>query len=140
MRQVCVPYFSIMPKFRAQITKKAKSFKMNFSAVLGVCPTLLELGFLFLRQKCLFLSTSCTQNCPESKILKSENLMYLYLKCVFFLKVSQHLISRTQLFSKVSRRVLIFKTICYSNVIWDDLIIETPLNYLIGRCSFCIIP
>ena len=41
-------------------------------------------------QKRLFLSTSCTQNCPETKRLKFEKLMYLYLKCMLFLKVSQH--------------------------------------------------
>ena len=74
--------------------------------------------FLLLRQKCIFLSTSCTQNCPESKRLKFEKLMYLYLKYMLFLKVSQHvLIFETQLFSKVSRHTLIFETTCYSNVI-----------------------
>ena len=67
-------------------------------------------GFLLMSQKRLFLSTSCTQNCPETKRLKFEKLKYLYLKCVLFLKVSQHaLIFETQLFLKASRLILTFE-------------------------------
>ena len=90
-------------------------------------------GFLLMSQKSLFLITSSTQNNPETKRLKFEKLMCLYLKCMLFLKVSQHvLIFETQLFSIVSHHVLIFETTCYSNVIWDVLIFETPHNYLIS--------
>ena len=74
----------------------------------------------------LFLSTSCTQNCPETKRLKLEKLMYIYLKCMLFLKMSQHaLIFESQFFSKVSRYILIFEAKYYSNVICDVLIFET---------------
>ena len=82
-----------------------------------VCHTV-RAGFLLINQKRLFLSTLCNQNCPETKSLQFEKLMYLYLKFVLFLKVSQHiLIFETQLFTKVSRHVLIFETAYYSNVI-----------------------
>ena len=49
-------------------------------------------GFILMSQKSLFLSTSCTQNCPEAKRLKFEKLKYLYLKFMFFFKVSQHVL------------------------------------------------
>ena len=75
-------------------------------------------GFILMSQKSLFLSTSCTQNCPEAKRLKFEKLMYLYLKCMLFLKVSQFaLIFEKQLILKVSQLILIFEKTYYSNVI-----------------------
>ena len=75
-------------------------------------------GFLFLRQKRLSLGTSCTQNYPESKRLKFDKLVYLYLKCILFLKVNQHvLIFETQFFSKMSRHILIFEATCFSKLV-----------------------
>ena len=90
-------------------------------------------GLILMSQKSLFLSTSCTQKCRKTKRLKFEKQMYLYLKCMLFLKVSQHaLILETQLFLKVCRHMVIFEKTCYSNMIWDVLIFETSLNCLIG--------
>ena len=64
-------------------------------------------------QKSLLLSTSCTQNCPETEKLKLEKMMHL--KRMLFLKVSQHtLIFATQLFSKVSRLLPFVGSKCYN--------------------------
>ena len=141
------------PSPKHQPTSKIFDFWLRMESGILVHYTV-KTGFLLLRHKSLFLSTSFTQNCPETKRLIFEKLKYLYLKCMLFLKVSQHaLIFETLLFLKVSRLILTFETTYYSNVIWDvlifeitcfskmiqdDFIFETLLQ-LFDRCSFYII-
>ena len=107
-------YYFLRIQFKQKTVSPFKFFKL----ILFLYNHTVKTGFLLMSQKSLFLSTSCTQNCPETKRLKFEKPMFLYLKCMLFLKVSQHaLIFETLLFLKMSRLILIFEITYYSNVI-----------------------